>query len=190
MMRSWGLLLASVVGCHRAPPPAPEKQPDPVSVIPATGPLVLLSSGQIGEDRAKEIAPWLIDPETGATHRLADLDASCESALQYVTLDDGRRHLYSFNPIWGWSRHRAIAERGSDRDREDHAFRERRRRRVRSRGDLRHALVFGGDVQRAPVVAGRRARSAASRRKRMATTTRSRSPTSLAQERRSSSRTS
>ena len=108
MMRSRGLvaLLAAVVGCHRAPPPAPEKQPDPVSAIPATGPLVILESGQIGEDRAAVIAPWLVDPETGVTHRLAELDASCEGALRYVTSDDGSRHLYSFDPIRGWSQKR------------------------------------------------------------------------------------
>ena len=88
-----------VVSCHRGSREA-EKPPDVVSSIPATGPIVFMPFAQIGEDRSAVQGPWLIDPETGAMHRLADVDATCASVVRY---NDSPHQLYSVDAVIGWS---------------------------------------------------------------------------------------
>ena len=99
-------LIVFGASCHRPSCSKPEEKeppPDVVTRIPETGPLVLVPNAQIGEDATKLIAPWLIDPESGAMHQLAEVDATCGDVADYASREDGARWLYALRGFVGWS---------------------------------------------------------------------------------------
>ena len=95
-------LLVSVTGCHRGSNDLVEKPVDSVSKIAADGPLILLPYARLTSGKDVWLAPWLVDPESGATHRLTEIDASCTDVVRYVDTS-GAKQLYSIDNVLGWS---------------------------------------------------------------------------------------
>src|SRR5581483_11309886 len=92
--------LIACAGCRRdqAPPI------DEVPRIPDAGPLVVLTqSCVLDRDQIPRCGPLLVDPESGAAHRLTQVDAACDRVAGYTGGSDGGRQLQSLQWFSAWS---------------------------------------------------------------------------------------